>query len=217
MALNSDLLALIDARIDQKNVRLTAVGTVVEWGPPAAMVLFDGSAVAVPVKAFGVRAGVGHRVGLMKFGTDWTVVGSYSPELPDKGYVTRTVRETASGSFTGQTLVQTATFVADSRLTYKVTAIQHIQSTVANDVANMRLRWRNDTTMTVANSTEFAIISPPMPTAGRGYPWTVIGELSGVAGDVTVGVTFARDTGTGTLLSYGEADRHENLILVEAT
>ncbi|MEU4367561.1 hypothetical protein [Micromonospora chersina] len=79
MALNSDLLALIDARIDQKLQRLTAVGTVVERTTSSVMVLFDGSAVAVPVKgSSSVALAAGDRVGLAKFGTDWTVINNFS-------------------------------------------------------------------------------------------------------------------------------------------
>lgn len=79
MAFNSELLAIINTLIDQKYERLTAVGTVVEWTATSAMVLFDGDALAVPVKTFrGVVAAPNHRVGLIKFGRDWTIVGSFN-------------------------------------------------------------------------------------------------------------------------------------------
>lgn len=216
MAYNSDLLAIIDARIDQKNERLTAVGTVVDWTPPTAMVQFDGSALAVPVKVFGgITADVEHRVGLERFGTDWTVIGSF--QAPTRGFVAKSIRNTPSANFTTtEVIVQSVTFTAEAGAHYKVTAVQSIQSTVANDVGSVRLRWRNATTLTPGNSTIITQNIPAIPSIGRGVITVCIGEVSAVSGSVTVAVGMARDTGSGTLSSFGEADRQENLLLVEA-
>ncbi|MFI5833220.1 hypothetical protein ACIA5A_06035 [Micromonospora sp. NPDC051300] len=216
MALNADWLAVVDERIDQKNQRFTAVGTVADWAPPTVMVQFDGSALAVPVKAFGgISAGVGHRVGLMRFGTDWAVVGSF--QSPTRGFIARSIRDSASATFTGtEVIVQSVTFTAEAAANYKVTAVQSIQSTVANDVGSVRLRWRNAKTLTPANSTVITQNIPAIAASGRGVITVCIGQISGVGGDVTVAVGMARDTGTGTLQSFGAVDRQENLLLVEA-
>jgi hypothetical protein len=83
VALNSDLLDIIDARIASMMPRMSAVGTIIEWTPPAAMVLFDGSTLAVPVKVFNdVDGRAGDRCGLMKFGHDWAVTGSFGARWP---------------------------------------------------------------------------------------------------------------------------------------
>ena len=79
MVLNAEWLAIVEELISQRLGSLTAVGTVVERTPTGAMVLFDGSAVAVPVKASSnVACVAGDRVGLAKFGTDWTVISNFS-------------------------------------------------------------------------------------------------------------------------------------------
>lgn len=91
-----DLLRLVEYVVSRVAKAPTDTGTVVEWSTTQALVLFDGSSVAVPVKTFrGVTAAVGHRVGLVKYGSDWTIVGSYSPPPAD-------VRELfdATGAFT---------------------------------------------------------------------------------------------------------------------
>ncbi|MEU1810942.1 glycine-rich domain-containing protein [Micromonospora aurantiaca (nom. illeg.)] len=79
MAINADWLRIIDELISRKLERLTASGTVVERRTTEVMVLFDGSAVAVPVKGSSSAAvAAGDRVGLAKFGTDWTVIANFS-------------------------------------------------------------------------------------------------------------------------------------------
>ena len=215
MTWNSELLNIIDYRIDSKAERVTALATVVEWSTTAAMVLFDGAGLAVPVKTFGgVAAAVGSRVGLMRFGSTWTIIGSF--DTPLRGKIAKSVRTTSTPTFTTtETLVQTVGFVADPGIIYKVTAIQSVASDVANDTAQARLRWRNATTMTATNGTTFAVTLPSIPTAGRGVIFTFFGEITGAEGNVTVGVTMVRDLGSGNIFSFGEAGRQENVILVE--
>jgi hypothetical protein len=83
VALNSDLLDIVDGRVRSMLPTLSAVGTIIEWNPPSAMVLFDGSNLAVPVKVFNdVDGRAGDRCGLMKFGNDWAVTGSFGARWP---------------------------------------------------------------------------------------------------------------------------------------
>lgn len=91
-----DLLRLVEYVVSRVAKSPTDTGTVVEWSTTQAMVLFDGSSVAVPVKTFrGVTAAVGHRVGLVKYGNDWAIVGSFNAPPQQM----RQVFE-ASGAFT---------------------------------------------------------------------------------------------------------------------
>src|SRR6478609_8422663 len=80
MTLNFVMLDLIDARVRAATDRHTAMGTMSErTSATRAMVTFDGSSVAVPVKMFSdVLAMQGDRVGLIRIGTDWVVVGAFS-------------------------------------------------------------------------------------------------------------------------------------------
>jgi hypothetical protein len=80
MTFGQDLIDVIDARIAEHDTPLTAAGTVVtRTGNTTAMVTFDGSALATPVKCFGdVNIDEGDRVGLVKLGVDWTITGTFT-------------------------------------------------------------------------------------------------------------------------------------------
>lgn len=78
MGLIADLINVIDARIAQKSVERTAIGTVVaRTSATDALVVMDGSQGSVPVKVAGnAPAHEGDRVYVAKFGRWWTVVGA---------------------------------------------------------------------------------------------------------------------------------------------
>lgn len=78
MGLVADLINVIDARIAQKSVERTVIGTVVaRTSATDALVVMDGSQGSVPVKVAGnAPAHEGDRVYLVKFGRWWTVVGA---------------------------------------------------------------------------------------------------------------------------------------------
>lgn len=88
-----DMLRAIDERIAGWRERVTAVGTVTSRSATRTVntldVAFDGSAMSVQVKQFaGVMARAGDRVGLVKFGGEWVVVGSFTPfDVDDVGYL----------------------------------------------------------------------------------------------------------------------------------
>lgn len=86
MTWNADWLGLIDDRIRALVQRSSAVGTVSTRPTDTALtVTFDGSTQAVPVKVFGdVDAYPGDRVGLLRFGSDWVVVGTYTRRYPSE-------------------------------------------------------------------------------------------------------------------------------------
>lgn len=79
MALSQDMVDLIDERIAAQLTRTTTAATVVQrTGTTTAMVTLDGSAMPVPVKVFGdVSLAEGDRVGLVRLGVDWTIVGTF--------------------------------------------------------------------------------------------------------------------------------------------
>jgi len=78
----SSLAAFVDGRIDAAAGRNTHMGTVASRSTTGAYaeVIFDGtSGVPAPVKCFEhVLLAPGDRVGMVKFGSDWVIVGNYS-------------------------------------------------------------------------------------------------------------------------------------------
>lgn len=126
--------------------------------------------------------------------------------LARKGYVLHGERTAASGTFTTvETIVQTLTFPGIAGQRYKITAEQSVQSTVANDVAQCRLRWATGASVTTAG-TAVASKFPTCITAALGNLFVIIGYVvPATTDDVTVGVTLVRGLGTGTLSSFGSA------------
>lgn len=103
---SADMLRTVDQMITARRDRITAVGTV--SARPATRtantlsVTFDGSTLAVPVKKFaGVIVRENDRVGLVKFGNEWIVVGSWTAfDYPEQGYIgVGTVGTTASATY----------------------------------------------------------------------------------------------------------------------
>lgn len=81
MAIDQDLIALIDQRIRSAAAKDKAAGTCVsrDTTGSGADVAFDGSTVAMPVKVLGnVFMKPGDRCVLERFGSDWVVIGSWS-------------------------------------------------------------------------------------------------------------------------------------------
>lgn len=79
VAYTQEMIALVDERIRAAFHTITAAGTVVErTGSTTCMVVLDGSSLPVPVKAFGdVNVAEGDRVGLVRLGVDWTIIGTF--------------------------------------------------------------------------------------------------------------------------------------------
>lgn len=135
--------------------------------------------------------------------------------LLQKGYVIEDVRTSSSSNFTTTELViQSVTFTAVSTVRYKVTALQGFQSSVANDIIEVRLRYQAGGTLT-SGGTQIRAVLFNCDVANRGNPVTLVGTFTGVSGQVTVGVTGVRDTGTGNHSSFGRVGDGENYILVE--
>lgn len=113
MTLNFATLDLIDARVNAGRDRTTTMGTMSErTSATRAMVTFDGSSVAVPVKMFsGVLALQGDRVGLVRMGTDWVVAGAFSA-IEIGTYVDYSSTFTLTGS-TGNPTKGTSTYLAE--------------------------------------------------------------------------------------------------------
>lgn len=131
-----------------------------------------------------------------------------------KGFVAEDIRTSSSGTFTtSETVVQSLTWTAVSTVRYKITAVQSLQSSVANDNASIRLRYASGASVT-SGGAQLRVIFPNLDVANKGQYETLVATVTGLSGQHTVGVTAVRSTGTGTLQSFGSAGA-ENYILIE--
>lgn len=131
------------------------------------------------------------------------------------GYVGETVRTSTIGSITTtETVLDSVTFTAVTGQRYKVSTVFFYQSTVANDLAITRFRWQAGGTLTTAG-TEFHVGVMNCDIVNRGGLCVMTRTLTGVSGQITVGTTMVRSSGTGTLQSSGSASQQNNTLLVE--
>lgn len=138
--------------------------------------------------------------------------------LGRKGYVGQHDRNTTSpgaGSITTtETQVQAYTFDAVAGQRYKITAVQGVQQDASGGSARIKLRWASGTSVSTS-STLIGSIVGPCNTANVGSINTFHGTfVAPSTGQMTVGVFMMRNTGTGGVISFGNADQ-TNTILVE--
>ncbi|WP_431881581.1 hypothetical protein [Micromonospora chalcea] len=137
----------------------------------------------------------------------------YSALLP--GWVGESLRNSSVGPFsTTETLLQSITFNAHPSARYKITALQSIQSSVAGDLIRVRVRYVTGTGPVSNTNTEIMSQMPNADIAGKGQVLPTIVTITGLSGDITVGVFAVRESGTGNITAYGDA-RQTNVLMVE--
>ncbi|MEU5965957.1 hypothetical protein ABZ777_32530 [Micromonospora parva] len=140
--------------------------------------------------------------------------GATFRQLPGTLMVESNRGSSVSGITTEQ-VVQSATFSAVAGQSYDILAQQVFQSSVANDVVRLRLRWAAGGSVTTAGS-EIQTVAPNCDVAARAAPATLIKSFTpGVTGNVTVGVTAALQSGTGPVVMAGLSFQN-NTIIVKA-
>lgn len=139
--------------------------------------------------------------------------GSTWARIVPAGYVGTTVRTSAPGSFTAETVIDTLTLTAEPTQRYMVTALPNYQSSVANDLVQLRLRWQAGGTLTTAG-TEFHSLLLNCAVASRGEQAILQRDITGLSGQVTVGVTAARSSGTGNITMFGSSSQNNVLFVV---
>lgn len=123
-------------------------------------------------------------------------------EFAARGTIANDQRNTSSGAFTAETLLQSVTFTALAGILYSIQALQNVQSTIAADLAEVHLRWAAGATVTTAGTQiSSALIS--LPTAGRGIQANLLATFTPGAGQFTIGAFAVRNTGTGNISSFG--------------
>lgn len=200
---SADMLRVIDERIASRRDRVTAVGTVASRSAVSTVtaldVTFDGSSLAVPVKQFGgVKARAGDRVGLVKFGSEWVVVGSFTAFIQeDVGLqAPATIGSTTSATYTATAGNESFQFVKawdDTLVKLRVDVGAYLTTTTGTTMqlglSFAELGTTYDVALFVFNSlVVHGIVSGVHP------------GVSGIpAGNYTVGLRWKRPAGTGTL------------------
>lgn len=127
-----DLLRLIDARIESARQRQTATGTVQErQSINRATVTFDGSALALPVKVLShVAVRQSSRVTLVRFGSEWVVVGAFGGS---GSLVAVWTADTSSSAVSTESAVLAINgFTFEPQSVYRLRVGGQVQGSVAN-------------------------------------------------------------------------------------
>jgi hypothetical protein len=133
-----------------------------------------------------------------------------------KGFVSDATRVSSTAGFTTTEIVtDPISFTSNGpAVMYKLSFFGFVQSTVANDLAQIRFRWQTGGTLTTAG-TQFSTVTINCDVAGRGALVSFYKVVTGIpAGTASIGVTMVRNSGTGTLTSVGNANQ-ENYVLLE--
>lgn len=138
---------------------------------------------------------------------DW-VLSSTAPGWV--GEVLRGPGATVGPFTTTEQVVQSFTFTAAAGARYKVTAHQHVRSSVAGDTVQLRLRRESGPSLTTSG-TQF-------DTTNQGCLTTnlisvLMGTFTGMTGQVTVGVTAVRLSGTGNITMDGFSTASSKLLV----
>jgi len=138
--------------------------------------------------------------------------------LEAKGYVTSAIDSSSNTSTTTTEVVSTSIqFTASaSPVRYKVTLISVAESTVANDLIIVRMRWKNSGTADTTG-TAFAVDTKTAITASKGDAFCLVGDFNTQTGGVvTVVATIVRGSGaTGTVKQNLSASGQQGYFLVE--
>jgi hypothetical protein len=138
--------------------------------------------------------------------------------LEAKGYVTSATDTTSNVSTTTTEVVSTSvSFVATLSARYKVTYLGVAESTVAADLINVKLRWKNSASADITG-TSFATDNKTAIAASKGDAFALFGDFNGqVAGTVTVVATIVRGAGaTGTVKQNFASTGQQGYFLVES-
>lgn len=137
--------------------------------------------------------------------------------LNQMGYVTDSTDTTSNVATAGTEVVSTSVqFVGTAGLRVKASYAGVAESTVAGDIATVRLRWKTTATPDITG-TIFATNNKTSITASKGDAFTLIGQFTpGVTGLVTVVATIQRILGTGNVKQNGSSAGQSLYFLIEA-
>ena len=130
------------------------------------------------------------------------------------GYVGQSTNSTTNITSTGtEAIGPTVTLTASAAAIYKITWTGTTQSSIAGDIARIRLRAQSGASLT-SSGTQFRIQTVKNETANASLPSAIIATVTGISGQYTVGASIQRVNGTGTFQINGNST-DESYLLVE--
>lgn len=140
------------------------------------------------------------------------IIGSYG--APPTSFVDEIVRTSSVGPFTTtEQLLDQITFTSPSSLLrWKLTWVGTIQSSVAGDGMRLRLRWEEGTTLT-SSGVLFNQKEVNSDVINKGMPLTIVKTVTGLIGEVSIGVLGVRGSGSGNLTSFADSAREISTLL----
>jgi hypothetical protein len=213
VGLDIDLINMVRAQIRAEAQVANAIGTCVQRDTtgPGALVQFDGSSMAVPVKVLGhvvIRPSM--RCTLTKYATEWIVTGSFA--IPSFGYADRFVFGPGTPeTTTAATFVDLAAIAPLSFTKYHDSTNVEMISSVAgySTIASTSARWAVRLTQT-SGSTPYTPADLNLNyiywSTPNAHAWeTVTHSVSNIpSGDYSVQVRWRRIGGTGVVTTSGD-------------
>lgn len=205
------ILRLVDARIAKAQQTWSGRGTVVQRDSvgPGATVVFDGDAIAMPVKVLGdVICFQNDRVVLMRVADTWVVVGTFSRNGLSGGYSRlpgpNPAQNTTSSSYSDQPAGVSFRMVKrfdDTDL--RVGLSQTLYSTATNTLATAAVRIAGTAgtdTATTFTAVDLAMNVLRFDIAAAHQPIAGFARQTGMpAGDYTLTARWRRTSGTGVV------------------
>lgn len=191
------LMQAIREQIARNTPRTTDTGTVqsVRTEFYRAMVVMDGSSVAMPVKVIGnVNPGVGDRVHLTRYGSDWVITGAYATGGLGYGSVNESAAAGSTSSGTYAAIPSGTTFTFTKRWDFTLVRLDLLTSCFAA-AAFSRVQFA------------IQIDGTPYPLAKQWFNAAIVRQTVGgfdtvgfiQAGDHTASVVWRLDTGPGSI------------------
>lgn len=150
----------------------------------------------------------------MTFNAGDTLTAAGLNEATARGLIDEVVRTSTVGTFTTtETVLDYITFTAIAGATYELRCSTPIQSSVVNDIIDVRFRWLAAAALTIAG-TEFHHIAPTAVISNRSLVVTTQRTITGLTpGQISIGITAVRNSGTGNISSVGSSSQNSAIWL----
>lgn len=144
-----------------------------------------------------------------------TVTGNLSVTGSIPVYMAESLRDASSPTMTTtETVIDSVSFTAVAAHRYLMLWTGNYQSSVANDLVQIRFRWQSGASLTTSG-TQFLSITPNCDVAGRGSSASMMRSVvPAVTGTLSMGVTAQRNSGSGTISMNGSSTQNATLTVI---